>query len=122
MLYYKWKDHEGDKYEFSGNKKNISDIIRGEFKAKNLEVKQIVLFGSQSRENAGPDSDWDFLVSIGKELEFREKTKIITAIQRRLALKRISVDIIIKSEEKIAQERNNVGVITYYALKNGILV
>jgi predicted nucleotidyltransferase len=107
---------------FQETKNFISDIIREEFKSKNLEVKQIFLFGSQSRGNAGPDSDWDFLVSIGKDLEFREKTKLITAIQRRLAANRIPVDIIIKSEKKIAQERNNVGVITYYALKNGILV
>jgi len=107
---------------YQENKESIASIIREEFNAKGLNVKQIVLFGSQSRGNASPDSDWDFLVSINDDLEFGEKAKLVTAIQRRLAVKHISVDIIIKSEKKIMQERNNVGVITYYALKDGILV
>ena len=85
-------------------------------------MKQIVLFGSQSRGNAAPDSDWDFLVSITKELNFREKMIVTTAIQRRLAQKYISVDIIIKSERKISQENDNIGVITFYALKEGVTI
>ena len=107
---------------FQETKEFIANIIREEFRARDLDVKQIVLFGSQSRGAACSDSDWDFLVSTGNELEFGEKTKLTTAIQRRLALKHISVDVIVKSENKIQQERNNVGVITYYALKDGILV
>lgn len=107
---------------FQETKEFIANIIREEFRARDLDVKQIVLFGSQSRGTAGSDSDWDFLVSTSNELEFGEKTKLTTAIQRRLALKHISVDVIVKSENKIRQERNNVGVITYYALKDGIPV
>jgi predicted nucleotidyltransferase len=107
---------------FQETKEFIANIIREEFKSRDLDVKQIVLFGSQSRGNAGSDSDWDFLVSTSSELEFRNKAKLTTAIQRRLALHHVAVDVIIKSENKISQERNNVGVITYYALKNGVLV
>lgn len=103
-------------------KKYATKIIREELAAKHVHVKQLVLFGSNARQAALPDSDWDFLVCVNDEMPFSEKAKVITAIQRRLAEKRISVDIIIKSEKKLNAERKNVGVITYYALKNGVLV
>lgn len=101
-------------------KEYIAAVIRDEFKAKSITIKQMFLFGSQARQNAGSDSDWDFLVSVADELGFMEKSKISTSIQRKLAAKHLSADIIIKSELKMNQERNNVGVITYYALKDGV--
>ncbi len=103
-------------------KQFITKIIREEFKVRNIEINKIVLFGSQSRGNGIYGSDWDFLISSGKELEFSEKVKLTTAIQRRIALEHVSADIIIKSQKKIEQEKNNVGVITYYALKDGVAV
>ena len=107
---------------FQDTKELAVKIIREEFLAANIPVKQIYLFGSQSRSEARPDSDWDFLVCVNDELPFSEKAKIISDIQTRLAEKFISVDIIIKSETRLKQERNNVGIITYYALKDGVLV
>ena len=97
-------------------------VIREQLAAKQINVKQIILFGSQARQTALTDSDWDFLVCVEEELSFQEKAKITTAIQRRLAEKHISVDIIIKSEKRMNQERGNVGAITYYALKEGVMV
>ncbi|MBI4726109.1 nucleotidyltransferase domain-containing protein [candidate division TA06 bacterium] len=101
-------------------KEYIVSVIRDEFKEKNIAIKKMILFGSQARQNAGPDSDWDFLVGISDELGFVEKSKISTSIQRKLAINHLSADIIIKSERKMDQERNNVGFITYYALKDGV--
>lgn len=96
--------------------------IREEFADAGITIKQIVLFGSRTQGDARPDSDWDFLVCIDKELSFPEKALICTQIQSRLAVKGISVDVIVKSEEKLIKERDNVGVITYYALKNGVRI
>ena len=100
----------------------ITGVIRQEFNNRGLEVTRIVLFGSRSRGNAGSGSDWDFLVGIKNGLSFPEKNVIVTEIQGKLAEKFIDADIIIKSEARLAQERDNVGVITYYALKEGIPV
>ena len=97
-------------------------IIREECASASISIKQIILFGSQSRGDSRPDSDWDFLVCVKKELSFPEKAKISTKIQTRLAEKLIDADIIIKSEARLEQERDNVGVITYYAVKNGVSV
>ncbi|MDP2808263.1 MAG: nucleotidyltransferase domain-containing protein [bacterium] len=101
-------------------KEYIAGVIRDEFKAKKITINKLILFGSQARQNAGPGCDWDFLVSVAEELGFQEKTKLSTSIQRKLAVKHLSADIIIKSEMKIDQERNNVGFLTYYALKDGV--
>ena len=68
-------------------------IIREELTAKHVNIKQVVLFGSNARENASPDSDWDFLVCVEKEMPFLKKVKVITAIQRRLAEMGIEVKI-----------------------------
>lgn len=105
---------------FQEKKKYIAGVIREECRAVGLDVKQIVLFGSQSRRDAGPGSDWDFLVCVKDELSFPDKSFISTKIQTRLAEKLIDADIIIKSEARMAQERDNVGVITYYAMKDGV--
>jgi uncharacterized protein len=107
---------------FRETKEFIAKIIRNEFASRTLEIKQIVLFGSRAKETADTDSDWDFLVVLKKELPHPEKNTIITRIQSTLAEKLIDVDIIIKSEAHVVQERNNVGVISYYALKEGVPV
>jgi predicted nucleotidyltransferase len=111
-----------DTMNFQEIKAFCAKIIREEFAAADVCIKQIILFGSQSHDGAKPDSDWDFLVCVNKELSYAEKTIISTKIQSRLAEKFISADVIVKSEAKLMQERGNVGVITYYALKDGVMV
>ncbi len=107
---------------YQENKELSARIVREEFAAAGISIAQVILFGSQSRGDAGPDSDWDYLVCVDKEIPFPEKSIISTKIQTRLAERLISADIIIKSEARLARERDNVGVITYYALKEGVPV
>ena len=95
-------------------------VIRAELTANGIEALKIILFGSQASGTAGKDSDWDFLVCVPEELPFSKRAKIATQIQRKLAVSHIPVDLLIKSEVSVARERDNVGVITHYALKTGI--
>jgi len=97
-------------------------IIQEEFKKIGISIKKLILFGSQAMGTFEPDSDWDFLVCINDELAYQEKAKIIAEIQNRLAQYNISVDIIVKSEVRLNDEKTNVGYITYYAMKNGVAV
>jgi uncharacterized protein len=94
--------------------------IREEFSSRGIPVLKIVLFGSQARHTARPDSDWDFLVIIKNPVSFPEKVTVTTKIQRKLAEKHIAVDVVIKTEAQSINERKNVGFITYYALKEGL--
>lgn len=116
---------------FTGSGKAMTDqetkefavnVIRQELGAHKANIKRILLFGSHARESAPPDSDWDFFIVTGREMAFPEKLKAVTAIQRKLAERHISIDIVLKSEEKVRQESGNTGLITYYALKEGVAV
>jgi predicted nucleotidyltransferase len=99
-----------------------SRAIHEECALHDIEVKRIILFGSQAREQAGPDSDWDFLVCVNCDMPFAQRTAVSTSIQRRLATQAISADLIFKSEARLKQERGNVGVVSYYALRDGVPV
>lgn len=101
-------------------KQYAAGVIRAELAASGIEAQKIILFGSQVSGTADKDSDWDFLVCVAEELPFSKRAKISTQIQRKLALSHIPVDLIIKSEASVARECDNIGVITHYALKNGI--
>ena len=98
----------------------ISRIIKGELEARGLRILKMVLFGSRAKGSNRPDSDWDILVVIDKRMNFMEKWEIIDAIKIRLARLSIRNDIILKSEEEIEESKDNVGKVTYYALREGI--
>jgi len=83
---------------------------------------KILLFGSRARGEATEDSDWDFFVIINKKISYHHKWEIIFRIKRILARENIPNDIIIKSQEEVESQKNDVGVITYYALKEGVEV
>jgi predicted nucleotidyltransferase len=87
-----------------------------------VPVLEIYLFGSRARGDYSTDSDWDFLVCSSIEIPFRQKAQLTGEIQTVLAVRNISADIIIKSENKIKNEKSDVGIITYYAFKDGVLV
>lgn len=96
--------------------------IREEFAAREIAVKQLLLFGSRARGDAAPDSDWDFLVVTGARMSWTEKRDIWLSLARRLAARAISADILIKFEQDFERDRRDVGKTTYYAAKEGALL
>ncbi len=95
-------------------------MIRAEFAARKIAIKQLMLFGSRARGDATADSDWDFLVVTGAPVSWAEKTDIWLRLARRLAVYAISADILIKSEHDFERDRHDVGKTTYYAVKEGV--
>jgi predicted nucleotidyltransferase len=91
--------------------------IKNECAAEAIVIKHLVLFGSQSRQTANLDSDWDFLVIVDKELSFAEKALFSAKIQTILAQKMISIDLVFKTEQQLEKERNNTGCIITPAIK-----
>ena len=97
-------------------------VIKEACRQNGLAVERTVLFGSRAKGTANHESDWDFLVSVDTEPSFRTKSRTASFIRTKLASFYISADIIIKSEARIMQERENPGFITHYALKEGSVV
>ena len=99
-----------------------TQVIRQEFAARGIDVKQLILFGSRGRGDAKPDSDWDFLVVTGQKVAWTEKIDIWLKLARRLAPQAITADILIKFEPDFERDRDDVGKTTYYAVKEGAFV
>ncbi len=98
--------------------KTISELIA----RFGYHVERIILFGSRARGDAGPDSDWDFLIVVSEDLSFRQKQDLIVQIQRRLAVLKIPNDVIIKSRRAYELSREQIGTVSFYASLEGVEV
>jgi predicted nucleotidyltransferase len=87
---------------------------------RQFDPEQIILFGSQARGTAGPDSDVDLLVVMA----VTRAKKAATEIAMGVALHDVGVpkDIIVVTPDEIAQKRNITGTIIYPALREGQLL
>jgi predicted nucleotidyltransferase len=97
-------------------------VIKETIENKGLKVLKIILFGSRAKGTAREDSDWDFFVIIDKKLSFNERWDIIDEIKIKLAKLKIPNDILLKSEDEVEENKDDVGRITYYVLKEGVEV
>ena len=83
---------------------------------KKFDPEQIILFGSQARGDAGPDSDVDLLVVMdveGPKLE--KRIEIRGALHDFL----VPIDIIVTTPEEFAWRKNVVGTIEWPASREG---
>ena len=94
-------------------------IITEEVEKAGYNVVNIILFGSRARGDYKEYSDYDFLIVINKDVTYNERLNLIWHIRRRLA-NHIASDIIIKSNQKLSKEKDDKGLISYYALKEGV--
>jgi predicted nucleotidyltransferase len=94
-------------------------IIKEEIKRESIKVLKIILFGSRAKGEFREDSDWDFFIVIDKDIDYKIKREIAIKIRRRLVKEKIPCDILIQSQDKTEERKNNTGYITYYALKYG---
>jgi predicted nucleotidyltransferase len=97
----------------------IKKIIIEELEKENIKVHKIILFGSRARGDFKEDSDWDVLVIVDRKLNFCKKWDIIDRIKLKLARSKIPNDIILKSDLELFENKNNIGSVVYYAIKEG---
>ncbi len=88
-----------------------------------VHPSKIVLFGSRSRPGARPDSDVDLLV-IEKEPfgEHRSRREEMHRIREALSPFRVSKDVLVYSEEEVAQWADSLNHVIAVALREGHVV
>src|SRR5437016_5020994 len=84
--------------------------------AKKFDPEQIILFGSQARGDAGPDSDVDLLVVMDVEGSKLEKRIEIRGALRDFL---VPLDIIVTRPEEFAWRKDVVGTIEWPASREG---
>jgi len=94
-------------------------VFEEELGNSGLKLISLILFGSRTGKDHGPDSDWDFLLVVNQELDRKEKWDLIVKMKRRLARLKIPNDLLIESEDLLAQKAQDPGTVAHYALKQG---
>ena len=83
---------------------------------KEFDPEQVILFGSQARGDAGPDSDVDLLVVMGVEGSRLEKCLEIRGVLEDFLL---PLDIHVTTPEDFACRKDVVGTIEWPASREG---
>ena len=94
-------------------------IITEEVEKAGCRVVKVILFGSRARGDARADSDWDFLVVVGRDIPPAVQREILGGTSVHLVRHGIVADILIHSLSNVATHQDDVGHIAYYALKEG---
>ncbi|MDD9975994.1 MAG: HEPN domain-containing protein [Candidatus Poribacteria bacterium] len=83
---------------------------------RDFDPLQIILFGSQARGDADPDSDIDLLVVFA---ELSDKRKTAVDILRTLADLPVAKDILVSTPEELERHRTRIGSVLRYAQQEG---
>ena len=83
---------------------------------REFDPLQIILFGSQARGDADPDSDIDLLVVFS---ELTDKRKTAVDIQNVLDDLPVAKDILVSTPEELERSRTRIGSVLRYAQQEG---
>ena len=102
----------------SGKPTTVQELIDRMVKriVRKFHPEQIILFGSQARGDAGPDSDVDLLIVMPVEGSIREKRLEISLALPDLP---VPVDVIVTTPENFAWRKDIVGTIEWPATHEG---
>lgn len=81
-----------------------------------FDVRRIILFGSQARGDAGPDSDYDVLVEVESDLPLRERQLLGQAALRN---RRFPLDLMVLTPEEVRRQSEFLGSAVDWALQEG---
>jgi predicted nucleotidyltransferase len=101
------------------------DKILNQIRTSILEIlpgSEIILFGSQARNDAIDSSDYDLLIILNSSLHPAERLKFQALIRKKLAVQNILADIIVQSRSDVELKKNFPGHIVRAALKEGVSI
>jgi len=93
----------------------IAKKIKENLEKKEIRIEKIILFGSRAKESYKKESDYDFIV-VSKDFE---GIPIFKRIEIVLDIKE-NIDVICLTPEEFEREKNFLGSIVSYAIKEGV--
>ena len=101
-------------------RKRLTTVIHKILHSHDIQVEQILLFGSRARGTAHPDNDWDLYVIVNRDLTFADRRRLTTEIKRELARLRIPNDVLLKSNKQFHAAKAYPGHIAYTVARESI--
>lgn len=83
---------------------------------KNIILREIILFGSYSRNENNDTSDLDLMILT------EEKMKVILRLHKAFLLKDFNIDLLLKNRESYDRYRNYIGTINYDVSREGTVL
>jgi len=100
----------------------IKAVIEEEVQKAGCRLVRLYLFGSRAKGTHSPQSDWDLYAVVDKDLPFDSREKLASRICWRLAENDLFADVFVQSEKTVQQRKNDTGRLTYYVVKEGVLL
>jgi predicted nucleotidyltransferase len=97
-------------------KEKIKELVKQSINKFNLNLIELILFGSRARGDYNEFSDYDLLIIIKEDLSYPEKIILSEDIRNQMAKLLIPTDIIIKSKKEVENLKNRIGSIVSYSL------
>jgi predicted nucleotidyltransferase len=101
----------------------IIDSIKFYLELHGVGYQSIYLFGSRSRGDSKPDSDFDIMIILDKNLAASEKRKLSVQVRKYLIMKNLfcQVDLIFKNYDNWIWESTNIGFLSHTVKTEGVL-
>ncbi|MBF0109083.1 MAG: nucleotidyltransferase domain-containing protein [Magnetococcales bacterium] len=103
----------------------ISDtelIFMGACIAEAIHPDRIILFGSQARGDAGPDSDVDLLVIVSRHFSNAQRWQMMQTIRKAITGVRCSKDILLYHRDEVERWRSSINHVVATALREGKVI
>jgi predicted nucleotidyltransferase len=101
----------------------IIDSIKYYLEQNSIGFESIYLFGSRSRGESNPDSDFDIMIVLKDNLLPSAKRKLSVQIKKHLIKSNLlqNIDLIIKNYDNWVWESANIGFLSHTVKTEGIL-
>jgi predicted nucleotidyltransferase len=96
----------------------MKPLIIKSFLELGVTIRKIILFGSRASGKADKLSDYDFMIVTHDTFDIRKKMAISKYVREKLAT--YPLDVIIKSEEEITRQKDEIGTLVREVLKEGV--